>query len=724
TPAVPLPGVEMDESRAGREGHDLPPELGPQPISVVEGRTFMFSDQIGDVPPGTIGGLVNSDTRLVSHWVLTINGARFLSLRSGTVNHYSAEFFLTNPELPDLPPNTIGLRRRRLLGDVFHEHLELQSFAGQPVHVQLRLETGTDFADLFEMKHVVRERTTIVRDHAPAESRLAYRYQNEDFQVETVISAHPSADRVEGDDLVWELDLAPDSRWSCDIEIPLNFDVQEIRPGRRRFPLPAGTNDPVNAWLSQAPTVESDSFILEKTIETSRRDLIALRIATRAGEREIMLPAAGLPWFLTLFGRDTLITAYQTIAAGQALSRGVLLALAAYQGSTREDFRDEEPGKILHEVRSGELTRLGEKPHNPYYGTIDATPLWLILLSEYYCWTQDDELVRALRSNAMAALDWIDRYGDRDGDGYLEYQTRSPQGLGNQCWRDSWDGVQFADGSLPVLPIATCETQGYVYDAKIRMAELAEGPLNDPALASRLRSEAALLRQRFNNDFWIDERGGYYAIGLDGDKRKIDSLTSNIGHLLWSGIVPEDRARLVANQLMSDAMFSGWGVRTLSTKDRGYNPIGYHRGTVWPHDNSIIATGLARYGFRDEANRITMALLQAARFSDFRLPEAFSGYPRDFGSFPVPYPTACSPQAWATGAPIQCLRAMLGLRPEAGRVVADPYIPDEIGHVTVRRFNAFGALWELEAVGTKSSVRLSKEEPPSEAAARAAFGRL
>jgi glycogen debranching enzyme len=707
TPADPLPGQTKDASQPGREGHDLPPELGPQPVSVVEGRTFMFSDPVGDVPPGTIGGLVNADTRLLSRWMLSVNGARLLDLRSGTVTHYSAEFFLTNPELPDLPPNTVGLRRRRLLGDDFHEHLELQSFANQPVHLVIRLETGTDFADLFEIKHAVRERTTIVREHAPEGSRMVYRYRNGDFEAETVIEVNPPANRVEGDDLVWELDLEPDGRWACDFEVPLTFGEQEVRPGRRRFPLPAGTNDPVNAWLSQAPSVECDSYLLQKTIEASRRDLIALRIAARAGEREIMLPAAGLPWFLTLFGRDTLITAYQTIGAGQALARGALLALAAYQGTAREDFRDEEPGKILHEVRNGELTRLGEKPHNPYFGTVDATPLWLILLAEYYRWTRDGDLVRSLRGNAMAALDWIDRYGDRDGDGYVEYQTRSPQGLGNQCWRDSWDGVQFADGSMPVLPIATCETQGYVYDAKLGVAELAEGPLGDSALATRLRAEATLLRQRFNKDFWIDERGGYYAVGLDGDKRKIDSLTSNIGHLLWSGIVPEERARQVANQLMSDSMFSGWGVRTLSTQDAGYNPIGYHRGTVWPHDNSIIAAGLARYGFRDEANRITLALLDAARFSDFRLPEAFSGYPRDFGSFPVPYPTACSPQAWATAAPVLCLRTMLGLRAESGAVIADPCIPDEIGHIAVHRLNAFGARWEIEAVGTKSSVRLS-----------------
>ena len=269
--------------------------------------------------------------------------------------------------------------------------------------------------------------------------------------------------------------------------------------------------------------------------------------------------------------------------------------------------------------------------------------------------------------------------------------------------------MQFADGTMPFLPIATCEIQGYVYDAKLRLAELADGPLADPALAARLRGEAAALRERFERDFWIDARGGYYAIGLDGDKRQIDSMTSNIGQLLWTGIVSEERAAIVARQLMSDAMFSGWGVRTLSTDDAGFNPIGYHLGTVWPHDNSIIAHGLARYGFRDEANRIALAMLEAAAFSGYRLPEAFSGYARSVGRFPVPYPTACSPQAWATGAPLLLVRAMLGLEARDGQLTLDPDLPDEIGRIAIRGLQAFGSRWDIEAIGRNGHVRLARE---------------
>jgi glycogen debranching enzyme len=378
------------------------------------------------------------------------------------------------------------------------------------------------------------------------------------------------------------------------------------------------------------------------------------------------------------------------------------------QGKEINDFKDEEPGKILHEIRQGELTRLGLKPHSPYYGTADATMLWLILLSEYWRWTADSGLVRRLAPNVFAALEWIDRYGDRDSDGYVEYQTRSPQGLGNQCWRDSWDGVQFSDGRIPYLPLATCELQGYVYDAKERMAELAAGPLENPMLAGRLRAEAAALRERFDRDFWIDERGGYYAIALDGDKRRVDSKTSNMGHLLWSGIVSAERADRVVRQLMSDAMFSGWGVRTLSTEDSGYNPIGYHLGTVWPHDNSLIALGLSRYGYREEANRIALAQMEAASYTGYRLPEAFSGYPRSVSRFPVPYPTACSPQAWATAAPMVFLRTMLGLDAVDGTLKVDPFVPQRFGHISIRGITAFGARWDLEAVGNTGTVQRAR----------------
>jgi glycogen debranching enzyme len=442
--------------------------------------------------------------------------------------------------------------------------------------------------------------------------------------------------------------------------------------------------------------------LVEHVYRRSVVDLAGLRLTEDFGGYEASLPAAGLPWFMAIFGRDTLITSYQSIWVSPELARGALYALSALQGTEVDDFRDEEPGKILHEIRHGELTVLGKRPHSPYYGSCDATPLWLILLSEYWRFTGDGATCKDLQRSALAAVEWIDQYGDRDGDGYVEYDTRSSQGLENQGWKDSWDGVVFSDGSVPRRPLALCEIQGYVYDAKVRLAELADHVWGDHDLAERLLSEADGLRERFNRDFWTDDRGGFYVIGLDGSKRQVDSKTSNMGQLLWSGIVPQDRAETVVRQLFSESMFTGWGIRTLSMENAGYNPIGYHRGTVWPHDNSILSAGLARYGYREEANRLAIAMFEASAFTEYRLPEVFAGYPMSRGRFPVRYPTACSPQAWATAAPFLWLRVMLGIDVGGGSVTVDPAVPEEIGRLEVHGLRAFGGRFNVTGGGSSS----------------------
>ncbi|SBT39491.1 amylo-alpha-1,6-glucosidase [Micromonospora auratinigra] len=708
TPADPTPGAVAGSDTGDQRA--MPPELGPNSIAVLSGPTFMYSDPAGDVPPGSIGGLVHLDTRLLSGWVLSVNGSRFLVLRSETIDHYSAQFLLTNPELPDLPPDTLGARRLRYVGEGFHERIELLSYRTEPVRVELRLAVAVDFADLFEVKSGVRDRSAeIVRRPGEGGTVLCFDYERDGFAARTGLRSSVPPDRVEGDELVWDVELQPRQEWQVDLEVPLPPGLGVVEPVRGDIAdvLHGRADDPLRRWVETRAVLHSDNPALERTARRSRYDLAALRLDLEVKGQRIMLPGAGLPWFLTVFGRDTLITAYQTLGAGPALAQGALLALARLQGTRCDDFTDEEPGRILHEVRSGELTRTGAKPYTPYYGTADATQLWLILLSEYWRWTGDDELVRQLHEPALAAMHWIDNYGDRDGDGYVEYATRSPEGLGNQCWRDSPDGVCFSDGRIPVLPIATSEIQGYTYDAKLRLAELADGPLSDPLLARRLRDDAARLYARFNQDFWLDERGGFYAVGLDGDKTPIDSKTSNMGHLLWSGIVPPERADAVVRQLMHEDMFSGWGIRTLSREDRSFNSLGYHLGTVWPHDNSIAVLGLVRYGYRAEANRISLALLDAAEQFGYRLPEALSGYVRDRTMFAVPYPTACSPQAWAAGAPLALVRAVLGLNPVGGRLEVDPDVPPELGRIMIERIRAFGHCWDVEAVGRTGHVRLA-----------------
>jgi glycogen debranching enzyme len=721
TPLHPYPQPQPPEKQGDEKA--FPPELGTDAIAILEGRTFMLSNSLGDVPPGSIGGLLHNDTRFVSGWELTLADKPLSLLKSAVVDYYSASFFLTNPDLPaaGLRANSVAVRRLRFVGNGVIEQIVALNTSTERVHLELRLRCGADFGDLFEVKSIVRDRRShITRLHDQHTLRFQYRVpkffatttisnpKSEIVESETERVVGAASSRIEGDDVIWSVELEPRLALVAEVRVSLDANGETLEPVRQEFGKKQEQFEgPLAHWLAECPQLESDNAVLSNVYNKSIIDLAALRVSGEVRGEPYVMPAAGLPWFMTLFGRDMLIAALQTLAVGPELARGALHLLGEAQGTAVDDFRDEEPGKILHEIRNGELTVLGEKPHSPYYGTADATPLWLILMESYWRSTGDDEFARKRWPRVLAALSWIDRYGDRDGDGYIEYGTRSPQGLGNQCWKDSWDGIQFSDGSIPFLPIVTVEIQGYVYDAKRRIAAMARTLFQDDALSARLEREADELRARVNRDFWSDTRGGYYIVGLDGDKRPIDSMTSNMGHLLWSGIVPEERAGVIASQLMSDRMFSGWGVRTISTEDCGYNPIGYHCGTIWPHDNGIVAAGLARYGFREEANRIALAQIEAASFSGFRLPEAFAGFARSVSRFPVPYPTACSPQAWATGAPFMFISVMLGSEVRDGAIHLDPHVPTDIGRIKLSRVRALGQVWDIEAIGTKGHVRLS-----------------
>jgi glycogen debranching enzyme len=433
-------------------------------------------------------------------------------------------------------------------------------------------------------------------------------------------------------------------------------------------------------WTGRAPQLVTDSDALAATYRRSLVDLAALRFSpVIAGSRS--LPAAGLPWFMTMFGRDSILTSLQALPFAAELAATTLRVLGTWQGTRVDDFRDEDPGRILHEMRYGEMTAFEERPHSPYFGSADATPLFVVLLDEYERWTGDGDLVRDLEHEARAALAWIDTFANLQGNGYIAYERRNVEtGLENQCWKDSWDSISYHDGRLPGFPRATCELQGYAYDAKRRAARLARQFWDDAAFADELEADAAALKQRFNDDFWVDD-GEYYALALDADGTRVDALSSNIGHLLWSGIVTDDRAPAIAEHLLGPRLFSGWGVRTLAQGEARYNPIGYHVGTVWPFDNSFIAWGLRRYGFRAEAARVAAGILDSAEFFAGRLPEAFGGYERDLTRYPVQYPTACSPQAWSTGAPLLLLRTMLGLEPLGEHLVVDPAVPVGIGRI-------------------------------------------
>lgn len=687
-------------------------------VQVLEGSTFMLSDARGDVEAGTVAGLFHDDTRYLSKFTLTVDDEPPTVLSSGTVDYYSAAFFMTNPDLDGLPGGSLSIQRYRFVGGGLNEVVVVESHIDRPARVRVRLSCGADFADLFEVKQQdFAKRGRLGAAHDKEDSCLLFGYEHQGFSAGTRVHSTEPA-RIEGDDLLFDVELRPRGTWKTRIRISVRAGDQVLEPiGEEERAASMALlqwreeSKVLQKWRGEVPDFEADWDLLELVYDKSIVDLAALRLYADVEGNEFSLPAAGLPWFMAIFGRDTIITSYMALPIGPGLARGALYSLAGLQGMEVNDFKDEEPGKILHEIRFGELSVLGETPHRPYYGTADATPLWLILLSEYWRFTGDDETCRELLPGALRALAWIDRYGDRDGDGYVEYETRSSQGLVHQGWKDSSHPVLFTDGRVAQPPIAMCEIQGYVYDAKLRATELAGRVWGDRELADRLRDEAETLRERFNRDFWLEDRG-HYAEALDGEKRQVDSLTSNVGHLLWSGIVPEDRAERLVGHLFSEAMFSGWGVRTMSSDHVGYNPIAYHNGTVWPHDNALISAGLTRYGFREEANRIAVAMFEAAGFTDFRLPEVFAGYRRSDSRFPVRYPTASSPQAWATASPFLWLRLMVGLEAADGQLLIDPVVPKTCGRIRLLGLHAFGAHYDVTAEDTSGSIDRSAPSHP------------
>jgi glycogen debranching enzyme len=663
-----------------------------QAVSVLDGNNFVVSDRHGDLRPDSRDpphGFFSEDTRFVSLWRLTVQGQPTDLLSIAHFDYFIAQFFLASPSLELHVAPAIGIVRQRLLGDVWMEDVIIVNHRDEHVTVTVDVEVETDFADLFEVKDGDIRPRRIVAERRDRE--LVLRYRNKELVRETRITVSETA-TVEENGLALNLSLAPrEERRISFVITPHSDQHNRAHTARRRAgsfdELCRERRDELAIWIDQAPSLETDDDVLRHVYERSLTDLAALRFYPHIPIRDVSLPAAGLPWFMTLFGRDSLITSYQALPYRPELAHTTLTTLAAGQGSAVDDFRDEEPGKILHEIRFGELTATGERPHSPYYGAADSTPLFLILLDEYERWTGDGDLVRALEPNALSALAWLDRFGDLDGDGYVEYETRNPAcGLVNQCWKDSWNSILFADGNLAEGPIATCEIQGYVYDAKRRMARLAREAWDNAPLAERLETEASALRERFLEDFWMPQRE-CFALALDGHKRQVDSLCSNMGHLLWSGIVDDGRSDAVAAHLMDEPLYSGWGVRTMARSERGYNPVEYHNGTVWPHDNSLVAAGLRRYGHHAAAARIAQDLVRAAAFFEYRLPEAFAGCEARLTHAPVAYPTACSPQAWSAAAPLLLLTTVLGLVPGSGELRCDPHLPQKFGAIILSRLH-------------------------------------
>jgi glycogen debranching enzyme len=654
-------------------------------VKILDGNTFVVSDTRGDIEASLTDptGLFAFDGRFLSTWILTVDGQRLNPLSVDDLQYFEARFFLVPGTGTVYVDSKLSVIRRRAVGDGFHEELTILNHDEKAVNLTVRVEAASDFADLFEVKDALKKKGRY--STRVDKGRLLLGYERGSFGRLTVISATARA-KLDEKGLTFAVRIEPHGEWTTgfDVVTAAAASGTYVRPkyaggARRARP---NMERSLDRWISDAPRLESDSDSLKATYRRSLVDLAALRFSPPVMGRG-SLPAAGLPWFMTMFGRDSIFTSLQALPFTPELAATTLKALGDWQGTRVDDFRDEDPGRILHEMRYGELTAFEERPHSPYYGCADATPLYVVLLDEYEQWTGDRRLVRELEREARAALNWIDEHADLMGNGYISYKRRNEKtGLENQCWKDSWDSISYRDGRLPGFPRATCELQGYAYDAKLRGARLARLVWKDPEFADQLERQAADLKRRFNRDFWVDD-DQYFALALDAEGKQVDSLTSNNGHLLWSGIVDKSKAKAVVRHLMGPRLFSGWGIRTLAEGEGRYNPIGYHVGTVWPFDCSFIAWGLRRYGFKEEAAQIAHGILDAAEFFDGRLPEAFGGYERGVTKYPVQYPTACSPQAWSTGAPLLLLRTMLGLEPVGDNLVVDPVLPEGIGLVAL-----------------------------------------
>jgi glycogen debranching enzyme len=651
-------------------------------VKILDGNTFVVSDSRGDIEASLTDptGLFSFDNRFLSTWILTVDGQRLNPLSVDDLQYFETRFFLVPGTGTVYVDAKLSVIRRRAVGDGFHEELTILNHDEEPVELTVRVEAASDFADLFEVKDALKKKGKYVR--RVEKGRLLLGYDRDKFSRITTISASAPAE-IDEKGLTFAVHIEPHGEWTTDLDVVTAAGAGGAiaRPKYRRGERQARPNMglSLDRWLRDAPRLETDWQPLRNTYRRSLVDLAALRFSPPVTGRGKSLPAAGLPWFMTMFGRDSIFTSLQALPFTPELAATTVRALGELQGWRIDDFRDEDPGRILHELRYGELTAFEERPHSPYFGSADATPLYVVLLDEYERWTGDRGLVREYEREARAALNWIDEYADLMGNGYISYRRRNEKtGLENQCWKDSWDSISYRDGRLPGFPRATCELQGYAYDAKLRGARLAREIWKAPELADELERQAADLKRRFNRDFWVED-GEYFALALDTDGKQVDALSSNNGHLLWSGIVDKSKAKAVVRHLMGPRLFSGWGVRTLAEGEGRYNPIGYHVGTVWPFDTSFIAWGLRRYGFKEEAARLAGGILDAAELFEGRLPEAFGGYERRVTKYPVQYPTACSPQAWSTGAPLLLLRTMLGLEPYEDHLMVDPVLPESIG---------------------------------------------
>lgn len=691
----------------------LPIQVGPATITINRDDRVVVCQPDGRIEGFAEEGFFARDTRFVSGYELSLNGQRPVLLNSSPVQFYSSRFEYTNPELLDrdgqVARHSLSIRLDRTVAGGVHEDYDIVNHGRRTVRLIIETAIESDFADIFDVKagQLVRRGEVNARWYR-SRRELRTTYTNGDFFRELVVAAErcDSPPQFANGRLVFVAVIAPKETWhTCLTWLPIT--QARRRPGVLSCNAVAGPRPESDAPRLRRVRIETPNHAVARAWNQAQLDMASLQLEDPAFEKGVFIPAAGVPWFVTLFGRDSLVVSMQGISGYPEFAAGALRRLSQLQAAEDDPERDMEPGKILHEIRHGELAQLRILPFQPYYGTHDATSLFIIVVSYLYQWLGDVGVLERYLPNVEAAARWIDAWGDRDGDGFQEYATRSRHGYYNQGWKDAGDAIPHADGSLAPLPIGTCELQGYVYDAKQRLADVYD-LLGRPEDGARLRAEAMVLYERFNDAFWWEAEGTYY-LGLDGAKRPIESVASNAGHCLASGIVPPDRAARVVERLMAPDMWSGWGVRTLSSNHAAYNPFSYHTGSVWPHDNAIIAGGFRRYGFDEATAKVAHGLFEASvRFQANRLPELFAGLPRDEGSFPVQYLGANVPQAWAAGAVFRLVAVLCGIHatsgPTGSRLYVNPALPDWLAELTIHDLRAGAGRAALRFRGTEVEV--------------------
>ncbi|HKY16976.1 MAG TPA: glycogen debranching N-terminal domain-containing protein [Microthrixaceae bacterium] len=671
---------------------------GPS-VTLVEETSFCLSAPNGDIVPGHVHGLFFLDTRFLSGLELELDGHQTESLAVSDESPFEATF-LVRPVGMTGHDSTLTAFRHRKIGRGMLEQLTICNNSPHEALTRVELHVEVDFADLFEVKESIPPATGPRRVDTGL-SGVEFAAIRNGLERRTAIVAHPSPMISEHDRLVWELALEPGGRAELCIEIRGGVGEDEIEP---RFACGADEvmSEPTRRladWRADVPRVDTADQRLTGALARTAEDLGALRIIDPEHPDDVIV-AAGAPWFMTLFGRDAILTAYMALMVDPRIALGVLRTLARLQGKQVQPETEEEPGRILHEIRFHDHPSWNLSDGTVYFGSADATPLFVVLLGEMRRWGLADDVVEELLPAADRALEWMLKFGDRDGDGYIEYQRATEGGLVNQGWKDAWDAIRFADGTYAEGPIALCEVQGYAYAAYLARAYFAEEE-GDLAAMREWIDRAAQLRSNFHRDFWLPEKG-WFALGLDGNKRPIDSLTSNMGHCLWTGIVDPEVAPSVAGHLMSPEMYSGWGIRTMASSMAAYNPVSYHLGSVWPHDNAICVAGLVRYGFTDDAHRVINGMLDVAQHHDGRLPELLAGVARSELSVPAVYPTSCMPQAWSAASPLLFLRSLLRVDPWMRRrqLWVAPSLPGWVHHIHIDRVPLDGGRISITADAT------------------------